>query len=110
MGKKIPLWAVVITLLFAIIMFAYAQNIFGNWFGDAFACDYGDMHLPLLCGALFAGVIAKCYGWKWAVMEKGILASIDRAMLALLTLLIVGLMISSWIAGGIVPAMIYYGL
>lgn len=110
MGKKIPMWAVLMTLGFSVIMFMYSQNIWGKWLGDAFACDYGDMHIPLLISACFAALVAKAYGWKWGVMEKGILASIDRAMVALLTLLAVGLMISSWIGGGIVPAMIYYGL
>ena len=110
MGKKIPMWAVLMTLGFAVIMFMYSQNVFGKLFGEAFACHYGDMHLPLLMGAVFAAIVAKAFGWKWSVMEKGILASIDRAMVALLTLLAVGLMISSWIAGGIDPAMIYYGL
>lgn len=110
MGKKIPMWAVLLTLAFSVVMFMYSQNVFGKLLGDAFACDYGDMHIPLLISAVFAALIALCFGWKWSVMEKGILASIDRAMVALLTLLAVGLMISSWIASGVVPAMIYYGL
>lgn len=43
-------------------------------------------------------------------LEKGILKSIDMAMHANLIMLLVGALIAIWIASGIVPMLIYYGL
>ena len=49
-------------------------------------------------------------GYKWSFLEAGIMASINRSMQAMLILMTVGLLIGGWIAAGVVPAMIYYGL
>jgi NhaC family Na+:H+ antiporter len=67
-------------------------------------------HIALILAACFAAVVAIANGWKWNFLEQGILAAINRSMQAMLILMIVGLMIGAWIAGGVVPALIYYGL
>ncbi|WP_312654288.1 Na+/H+ antiporter NhaC [Aminipila sp.] len=110
MGRKIPMWQCVVTMLFTLIALAYSLGMLGKVFGPAFACDYGLVHIPLICSAIFAAIIAIINGYKWSFLEAGILASINRSMQAMLILLTVGLLIGSWIAGGVVPAMIYYGL
>lgn len=119
MGKKIPLWQVIITFLFTILLLCYALNIYGLVAGAitgaeadsfAFSNGYGELHIPLVISAVFAALIAFANGYKWGFLENGIIASIGRSMQACLILLIVGMLIGSWIAGGIVPAMIYYGL
>ncbi|WP_342388881.1 Na+/H+ antiporter NhaC [Salinicoccus bachuensis] len=43
-------------------------------------------------------------------MEKGILKGIYEGMGAILILIAVGALIGTWIAGGVVPTLIYYGL
>lgn len=70
----------------------------------------GEAHMALLVSAIVAALVAVANGWKWKVLEQGILAAINRSMQAILILMVVGSMIGSWIAGGVVPAMIYYGL
>ena len=110
MGKKIPMWQVLIVMLFVLIALCYCLGIFGMLFGDTFACEYGEVHIPLIASAIFAGIIAVANGYKWSFLEAGILASINRSMQAILILLTVGILIASWIAGGVVPALIYYGL
>lgn len=110
MGKKIPLWQCLIALFVTLIFLCYALNIFGMLFGPAFECGYGEVHIPLICSAIVAAAIAILNGYKWSFLEAGILASINRSMQAMLILMTVGLLIGSWIAGGVVPAMIYYGL
>ena len=110
MGKKIPMVWCLISLLFTIIVLMYALGILGMILGDSFACGYGEVHVPLLISAIFAAVVSIAHGYKWAYLEAGILASINRSMQAMLILMVVGLLIGSWIAGGVVPAMIYYGL
>lgn len=111
MGKKIPMWQVAIVMLFTLLCLCYALNIFELVSGNgALGCDYGEVHVPLICSAVFAGIIAIANGYKWSFLEAGILASINRSMQAMLILMTVGLLIGAWVAGGIVPAMIYYGL
>jgi len=110
MGRKIPMWQCLVTILFTIIVLMYCLGVLGEIFGDAFACGYGEVHIALLTSCVFAALVAEFNGYKWAFLEAGILASINRSMQAILILLLVGCLIGAWIAGGIVPAMIYYGL
>ena len=88
----------------------YCLGIFGKIFGEAFDCGYGEVHVALLASAAFATVVATLNGYKWAFLEAGVLASINRSMQAILILAEVGLLIGAWVAAGVVPGMIYYGL
>lgn len=110
MGKKIPLWQVLVVLVFAILCFIYGSGAMGRIFGPAFDSGYGELHIPLVIAAIFATIIAALNGWKWSFIENGIVACINRAMAALLILMTVGILMGSWIGAGVVPAMIYYGL
>ncbi|MGL5718180.1 MAG: Na+/H+ antiporter NhaC [Paraclostridium sp.] len=68
-------------------------------------------HVPLVLGSIFAGSIAIFrLGFSWKELEEGILSTINSTMQAILILLIVGMLIGTWILGGIVPSMIYWGL
>ncbi|MGL5440151.1 MAG: Na+/H+ antiporter NhaC [Filifactoraceae bacterium] len=68
-------------------------------------------HIPLVLSSLFAAIIATTMlGYTWQELESGILATINRGMQACLILLIVGCLVGTWIGGGIVPGMIYYGM
>ncbi|MDB8790933.1 Na+/H+ antiporter NhaC [Romboutsia sp. 1001216sp1] len=68
-------------------------------------------HIPLIIGATFAsGVAVFRLGFNWKELEEGILSTINTTMQSILILLVVGMIIGTWIAGGIVPAMIYWGL
>jgi len=65
----------------------------------------------LLIGAAFvAGLLAIRLGYSWKDLESGIVDSIAKGMPAMLILISVGMMISSWIASGTIPLMIYYGM
>lgn len=70
-----------------------------------------DIHIPLIIGTIVVSFVAvfrlHC---PWADMEKGIFATILQAMQAILIVGIIGMIIGTWIQGGIVPAIIYYGL
>ena len=100
MGRKIPMWQVLLVFAFTIAALIYSM----------FGTDYMELHIPLICAACVAGIVAVLNGYKWSFLEAGILASINRSMQAMLILMCVGSLIGSWIAGGVVPAMIYYGL
>ncbi len=70
----------------------------------------GSGHFPLLGAAAIASVVAMRFGWKWKQIHDGMLHSIHLAMGAVLILLVIGTLMATWIASGIVPALICWGL
>lgn len=69
-----------------------------------------DAHIPLLLSAVVAAIVAKYLGYEWRELEKGIISSVSLSLQALIILMIIGTIIATWLAAGIVPTMIYYGL
>ena len=69
-----------------------------------------DAHIPLIGAAAVAAAVGLAHGHRWTAIHEGMISGISLAMGAILILMIVGTMIGTWISGGIVPAMIYYGL
>lgn len=70
-----------------------------------------DPHIPLILSTGVAALIGVFrLGYKWSELEEGILQTITMALQALLILLIVGTLIGTWILGGVVPSMIFWGL
>ena len=97
--RKIPLSVSLLPILFLIgtlslIIIAYKQ----------------EAHIALVSATAFAATIAAIYGYSWKTILKGMEKGISLAMGAMLILMVVGTMIGTWIMGGVVPAMIYYGL
>ena len=101
MGKKIPMWQCLLVMVVLVAL------IFWGVMVDE---DAGEAHVSLIFAGAFAAVVAMLNGWKWSYMEQGILAAINRTMQAILILAVVGLMLGSWMAGGVVPSMMYYGI
>lgn len=98
--RKTPSLAVALVPIFAMIVFLFV----GIFMFEA------DPHVPLLLSAVVATVVAVYLGYTWREIEKGIIDAVTLSMQALLILMIIGTIIGTWIAGGIVPTMIYYGL
>ena len=67
-------------------------------------------HIPLILAAAVAAAVASLKKHPWTEILDGMVHGITLAMSAILILIIVGTLIGTWISGGIVPAMIYYGL
>ena len=67
-------------------------------------------HMPLIAAAGVAGIVAMFHGISWKEVQDGMVHGITLAMSAILILMVVGTMIGTWILGGVVPAMIFYGL
>ncbi|MGN0734931.1 MAG: Na+/H+ antiporter NhaC [Anaerovoracaceae bacterium] len=101
MGKKIPMWQCLLVMVVLVALIFWGVRI------DE---DAGEAHVSLIFAGAFAAIIAMLNGWKWSYMEQGILAAINRTMQAILILAVVGLMLGSWMAGGVVPSMMYYGI
>ena len=64
----------------------------------------------LVAAAFLTGCIGFLLKFRWEDMQKGIVESITKAMPAILIMLTVGVLIGSWMAGGTIPMIIYYGL
>jgi NhaC family Na+:H+ antiporter len=67
-------------------------------------------HIPLILATAVAAGAAVGLGYAWKEIQEGMVQGINLAMGAILILMVVGTLIGTWISGGIVPAMIYYGL
>ena len=67
-------------------------------------------HIPLIVGTVAAALVALKSGYKWKEIEEAMYKGIRLALPAVLIIMLVGITIGSWIGGGIVATMIYYGL
>jgi len=78
------------------------------WFGED--SSYGPNQIALM----LAGCLALLLGWRnglsWRALEKDVYGSMMVVFAPIFILLAVGMMIAAWQAGGIVPALIWYGL
>jgi Na+:H+ antiporter, NhaC family len=70
----------------------------------------GSNQIVLILSASVAAVVAMSLGHKWTDLRAGVVKSIGSAMTAILILLLIGSLAGTWLLGGVVPAMIYYGL
>jgi len=70
----------------------------------------GSPHIPLLLSAACASLVAIAIGHSWQDIEEGIVQGILVSLRACIILLVIGILVGTWIAGGIVPLMIYFGL
>jgi NhaC family Na+:H+ antiporter len=67
-------------------------------------------HIPLILATAVAASIATYYKFSWKEIQDGMLKGIHLAMGAILILMAIGTMTGTWMLGGIVPTLIYYGL
>ncbi len=66
--------------------------------------------LLMLISAGIAGIIAVHLGYSWDDIINSIVGKLSKTMPAILILIVVGLLIGSWMIGGTIPLMVYYGL
>lgn len=67
-------------------------------------------HVPLLIAAALAALLGALHRFSWQDMLEGITSAITPALPALLIIMSIGVLIAAWMAGGIIPTMVYYGL
>lgn len=101
--KPLPLWQALLPLI--VLLIALFFNI--RHVGDA-AQDGSNQMILITCG-----LIAAALGWFRGVHWQDMMVSVERNIAstsqAIIILLLIGALAGSWMAGGIVPAMIYYG-
>ena len=69
-----------------------------------------EIHLAIFAGWFLAFAVGRSIGRDYKGMEKAITKGISNGMDAIIILLIVGALVGTWISGGVVPSLIYYGL
>jgi len=100
--KKATIGMALIPILFLVVSLFYVIII-----KEAGA----DVHIPLFSAAMFAAIFAMVVlKYTWVELEEGIVDVIKMSMGAIIILMIIGMVVGTWIASGIVPTMIYYGL
>ena len=97
--KKIRLGIALIPIVFLIVVLALTIGVLKQ-----------QPHLPLISAAAVAACVAVILKQPWKEIQEGMVQGIMLAMNPILILMIVGMMIGTWIMGGVVPSMIYYGL
>ncbi len=65
---------------------------------------------PSSPAGFLAFAVGKQVGYKYQDLEKALTGGISNGMDAVIILLAVGALVGTWISGGIVPSLIYYGL
>lgn len=99
MKKEMSFWTAMIPVIVTIIVMAITIVVLEQ-----------SPHIPLIIGTTVAALIAWRYGYKWKEIEEAMYKGIRLALPAIVIIILVGLTIGSWIGGGIVATMIYYGL
>lgn len=96
---KVSLGKAVFVFVFLFVSLLLTIKVFG-----------GSPHIPLAVTAIVAGILAVQSGFEWKFIEEGIKETIMMSSQAIIIMLAIGAIIGTWILGGVVPTMIYYGL
>ncbi len=98
--KKPTLLISLICVIFTVVMLTLSVSVF-----------HVDVQVPLILGTCFTAIVAiGVLGFSWAELETGAIEAVKSVMQAILLLIVIGATIGTWISGGIVPSLVYYGL
>ena len=104
-GGEMPVGLALIPIAALVLMLALVIKVFG---ADAIE---GGSQIALLVAssvaALISVTICRC---KWSHLEKAIVDNIRTSASAIIILLLIGAVASTWMLSGIVPTLMYYGL
>ncbi len=99
MKKKPSFIEAVIPILSMVLLLGIGYGVYGL-----------RAEILMLISAGIAGIIAARLGYTWEDMMNSIVGKLSKTMPAILILIIVGVLIGSWMIGGTIPMMVYYGL
>ena len=104
-NKELSIFEALIPVVALILMLFY--NVFFV-FGDK--APYGSNQFILLLGAAVAAIVGFFKKTSYSLMINEVSENLKSTTGALLILLMVGALSGTWLASGIIPTMIYYGL
>lgn len=102
--KLLPISSSLIPLIILIILLAYNVYVFGD---NALS---GSNQFILLIGGAIAAIVGFYHKVSYKIMLVKVADNFQSVAGAILILLFVGALAGTWLASGIIPAMIYYGL
>jgi len=91
-------------IVFLVVLLACSVYLFG---ADS---SFGANQIALVLATCVAALVGHRVGVPWKECQAGIINGIVVGLAPVLILLAVGMLIGTWILGGTVPAMIYYGV
>lgn len=68
------------------------------------------LETALVLGTMTAALFSVYLGYKWSDIEEGLLDGIQHGLGACIILIIIGMVIGTWILGGTIQTMLFYGL
>lgn len=100
-----PVFWALIPLAVLVVMLAFVIKVFGS---DAIM---GGSQIALLVAssvaALLSITLCRC---KWSTLENAIINNVRTSASAIVILLLIGAIASTWMLSGVVPTLMYYGL
>ena len=66
--------------------------------------------MSVFAGVIVAVIITKILGIPWKEVEKSIISTAADCMPTFLIVIMVGMLVGIWMAGGTVPSLMYYGM
>ena len=103
--REVSVWMSLIPIAVLVSMLTLVIKVFGS---DAIE---GGSQISLLVAssvaALISVVVCRC---KWTTLEKAITENIKTSASAIIILLLIGAVASTWMLSGVVPTLMYYGL
>lgn len=69
-----------------------------------------EIHLAIFAGWFLAFGLGILIGRPYKEMQEAVMKGISNGMEAIVILIVVGALVGTWISGGVVPSLIYYGL
>ena len=104
-GKIPAVWVSLIPFAFLAATLSIVIKIFGGS-----ALDGASQVSLLLASGVVVAISMIFYKVKWEDFENGIMDNIRSVSSAILILFLIGAVAGTWMASGIVPMMIYYGM
>ncbi len=102
--RKPPLFVAVLPMIMLVAMLSFNVLVYRD---NALS---GSNQMILLIAAAITVGLAICYGHRWGKLLEAMVNGLRIATPAILILLMVGALAGTWLIGGIVPTIIYYGI
>ena len=97
--RQVGLWPSLLVFVFLFVSILAGTRLFGT-----------SAHIPLVLASVAAAIVAIASGYTWKELESGMGETIKATCIGILIMPIIGMVVGTWMLGGIVPTMIYYGL
>ena len=104
-GGEMPVGLALVPIAVLVSMLALVIKVFG-----ADAIEGGSQIALLVASSVAALISVTLCRCKWSTLEKAIVDNIKTSASAIIILLLIGAVASTWMMSGVVPTLMYYGL